>query len=97
MGSHGDTSIIWAAEKGKKISFQAAGAYTANLSSNISISVLLGFERIVRMLIERGANVNAVNSGHNSALIYAAVNGNISNENSFSRQIKICETFICRT
>lgn len=34
-----------------------------------------GSMKIVQMLIEKGANVNAVNEDHNSALMYAALNG----------------------
>lgn len=36
-----------------------------------------GFEKIVQMLIDRGAGVNAVTDDKNSALIFASSNGNI--------------------
>lgn len=35
-----------------------------------------GHEEIVQLLIEKGANVNAVNTDNESAIIYAAMNGN---------------------
>lgn len=38
----------------------------------------LGYAKIVQLLIQNGADVNAVNEDSNSALIYAAVNGNIA-------------------
>lgn len=38
-----------------------------------------GFGKIVRMLIEKGAEINAVNINKNSALILAALKGNTSN------------------
>lgn len=41
------------------------------------IHSIIGFETIVQMLIEKGANVNAVNEDNNSALIYAALEGKI--------------------
>lgn len=34
-----------------------------------------GFEKIIHMLIDRGANVNAVDEAHTSALIIAANKG----------------------
>lgn len=40
---------------------------------------MLGHEKIVRMLIEKGANVTVVDKHENSALILAADGGNISN------------------
>lgn len=36
----------------------------------------VGFEKIVQMLIAKGANVNATNDDHFSALIPAVANGN---------------------
>lgn len=39
----------------------------------------LGFEKIVRMLFGKGANVNAVSEDKYSALIIAAHEGNILN------------------
>lgn len=36
-----------------------------------------GHESIAKLLIENGANVNAVNKNNNSALISAALNGNM--------------------
>lgn len=44
------------------------------------IHLIIGFERIVEMLIEKGANINAVNRDNNSALILAAKNSNTSRE-----------------
>lgn len=38
-----------------------------------------GFEKVVRMLIESKANVNATNDNNSSAVIFAAQNGKISN------------------
>lgn len=43
------------------------------------IRLFKGFEKIVQMLIEKGAHVNAVNEDGNSALIFAVLEGNISN------------------
>lgn len=37
--------------------------------------LFVGFEKIVRVLIEKGAKVNAVNKKGNSALIFAALSG----------------------
>lgn len=34
-----------------------------------------GFEKIVRLLIDKGVNVNALNKANNSALIFAIANG----------------------
>lgn len=42
-------------------------------------SSFTGFEKIVQLLIERGANVNAIDGNSDSALIIAANKGNISN------------------
>lgn len=42
----------------------------------------LGFEKIGRMLIEKGANVNAVNKNNDSALLIAAFKGKLSFLNS---------------
>lgn len=44
------------------------------------INSSIGFEKIVQMLIEKGANVNAVNKENDSALISASSKGNISNQ-----------------
>lgn len=44
----------------------------------LGIHLFLGFEEITRMLIEKGANVNAVNEDNNSALVLAIVEGNVS-------------------
>lgn len=38
--------------------------------------LFVGFEKNAEMLIERGADVNAVNKQNNSALMGAAVTGN---------------------
>lgn len=41
------------------------------------IHLLLGFDKIVQRLIENGANVNTVDEGTDSALLFATANGNI--------------------
>lgn len=49
------------------------------ISYSIHISAVhsfIGFEKIVQMLIEKGADVNAVNEDNFSAIIYAANRGN---------------------
>lgn len=43
------------------------------------IHLFVGFERIVQMLIKKGANLNAVNEDKFSALVIAAFRGNILN------------------
>lgn len=56
--------------------------YTLYLKYVIFISfypfIALGFERIVRLLFEKGANLNAVNRDNDSALICAAGLGNMN-------------------
>lgn len=48
------------------------------LNVNIfSIHWILGFTRIVQVLIERGANLNAVNENNDSALNIAAFKGKV--------------------
>lgn len=37
--------------------------------------LFIGFDKIARMLIDKGADVNVVNSKNNSALILAALTG----------------------
>lgn len=50
------------------------------------IHLFIGFEKVVQMLIEKGANVNAVDQKNNySALFYAARNGNILNTHIFKK------------
>lgn len=39
--------------------------------------LFIGSAKIVKLLIEKGANVNAVTEDKNSALILAVLNGNI--------------------
>lgn len=46
----------------------------------IFVYSFIGLEKIVQMLIDKGANVNAVDVKNNSALFYAAKNGNILNQ-----------------
>lgn len=41
------------------------------------IRSFLGFEKIVQMLIDRGANVNAVDEDNTSAIIFAANKGRV--------------------
>lgn len=48
-------------------------------TNRLLIHLFLGHEKIVQMLIKKGANVNSVNGDKNSALIFAADNGNIPN------------------
>lgn len=45
---------------------------------SLFIHLSLGFERIVRLLFEKGANLNAVNKDNDSALICAAGLGNMN-------------------
>lgn len=45
-----------------------------SLSSFMPI-LFIGFDKIARMLIDKGADVNVVNSKNNSALILAALTG----------------------
>lgn len=42
-----------------------------------TIFFLIGLEKIVQMLIDRGANINAVNQNGSSALSFAADEGNV--------------------
>lgn len=42
--------------------------------------MFIGFEKTVQMLIEKGADINAVDDRHQTALYYAALNGNTSNK-----------------
>lgn len=44
-----------------------------------SIHLFIGYEKIVQILIENGANVNAMNDENDTALLYAAAKGKISN------------------
>ena len=44
------------------------------------IHSFIGSEKIVRMLIDKGADVNAVDEKNNSALLYATKNGNELNK-----------------
>ena len=44
---------------------------------------LSGYEKIARMLIGKGANVDAVNDKKSTTLILAALNGNTSNAFDF--------------
>lgn len=44
----------------------------------LSIHSLIGSEKIVQILIESGANVNAVDEDNDSALMRAANKGNVS-------------------
>lgn len=39
--------------------------------------IFLGSEIIVRLLLNRGANVNALDNANQSAILYAAENGNL--------------------
>lgn len=39
------------------------------------VCLFLGFDKIARMLIEKGANVNAADDNNLSVLMYAALNG----------------------
>lgn len=45
----------------------------------LSIYLFIGLEKIVQMLVEKGANVNALNKDKKSPLFFAASKGNISN------------------
>ena len=45
----------------------------------VSSNLFTGNEKMVKMLIDKGANVNAANENKNSALIFAALRGNTSN------------------
>lgn len=63
-----------------------------NLQDHFFIHLSVGFGKIVRMLIEKEAVINAVDKDYTSALIYAASNGNISlastrNNEKFTRFI----------
>lgn len=42
------------------------------------IHFFVGYEKILQMLVEKGANVNIVDANNNSALIFAASKGDIS-------------------
>lgn len=53
-----NTAVSWAAEKGRKFAFTIC----------ITITFFTGFEKIVQMLVERGADVNAVNKDGISVL-----------------------------
>lgn len=44
----------------------------------VSIHLLLGYEKIVAILIEHGANVNAANENKETALTFAVLSGNTS-------------------
>lgn len=56
------------------------------------IDLFIGLEKIVRLLIQRGADVNAIDEDGNSALTHAANNGNISHE--FNSKQKITWLYI---
>lgn len=53
--------------------------FNAYANACFFIHFFIGFEKIVRKLIENGANVNVVNQESDTALIFGAINGNISN------------------
>lgn len=52
------------------------------------IHSLIGFENMVRMLIDKGADVNTIDDKNNSALLYAAKNGNILIK--FHQSLSLC-------
>lgn len=48
------------------------------INFSFSIHSIIGFDKMVQVLIEKGANINAVNENNNSAVILATLNGKIS-------------------
>lgn len=48
------------------------------ITFSFSIHSTIGFDNMVQVLIEKGANINAVNENNNSAVILATLNGKIS-------------------
>lgn len=63
----------------KRSNFFVRSQYNLQWIEILPIYLFLGREKIVQMLIERGANINAVDVDNNSALIFAASKGNIAN------------------
>lgn len=53
------------------------------------IYYLIGSAKIVKLLIEKGANINAVTEDKNSALILAVLNGNILQNSVVSSRLNI--------
>lgn len=73
VGKSNNTALTWAAYKGK----DQLTIFTHMNNHHLFIGASIGLDEIVRMLIEKGANVNAVNNLNNTALELAAINGNI--------------------
>lgn len=84
---YGQTALMYAATKGKIKSFRYPSTKCTQslaLSRLSPISFLnqcsrqflfIGFDNIIQMIIEKGANINVTDKNGNSALLLAAANG----------------------
>lgn len=64
-----------------------------NVSRVNKYVLFIGFQEILRMLAEKGANINIVYYSRDSALLFAASRGNISNISNCSTQYT---SFCCK-
>lgn len=74
-----------------KHSFEITKRIDENILKNLKQKLYLGYEKIVNLLIENGANVNNLNHDNDTSLIVAAAQGNFSffNESKINLQIKL--------
>lgn len=72
----GDTALILAISAGIQMNLTFLYKRILELKTT---SPILGYDRIGELLIQKGANVNAVDKDNRSALMFAALKGSISN------------------
>lgn len=80
VDSKGNSALMWSIEKGKKEIMAEASKPLGFFSCNTIICFIhlfIGFEKIVKILIEKDANVNAVNENNISAVLIAINKGKI--------------------
>lgn len=58
--------------------FQVVFQYVYSLNFWLLFIILIGYEKIAKLLIQKGANVNAVDENNNSPLLWAAFAGTTS-------------------
>lgn len=84
VGRDGKTALIWSAEQGEKSErfFEGINFYKSTGITKLYIYILVspfylftGFFKSVQLMIEKGANVNAVDDEKKSALVYAVEKG----------------------
>lgn len=77
VGSHNNTALAAAASVGRKVYFIDSSLNLFYSIFHLFSLLFTGFEKLALILIEKGANVNAVDENDMPVLTFAAIKGKL--------------------